>query len=226
MIEEVYNQNFLNNYALYTINYGEDTGSGFAQTYGLSNPLEVVMVDVAGGEVPDHHRNQQRRDLPRSAFDEQLVLFAHRVQAADAAGNDHTDPVRVDVAAAQLFREPRAIHRLVAGRDGILAEEIQPFGLFRRHIFGDVKIFDLTGNLRAVFRRIKAGDPAQAAPAVDQGIPEIRYIVADAGHHAVTGNHYPSIVHTYFILHIPARTPYLQPLLHPCRNGEAGGFSS
>ena len=50
MIEEVYNNNFLNNYSLFLINYGEDSNSGFVQTYNLTNPLEVVMVDVENGE--------------------------------------------------------------------------------------------------------------------------------------------------------------------------------
>ena len=46
MIEEVYNQNYLNNYDLFLINYAEDTNSGFIEEYNLTNPLEVVMVDV------------------------------------------------------------------------------------------------------------------------------------------------------------------------------------
>ena len=46
MIEEVYNQNYLNNYELFLINYAEDSNSGFIEEYNLSNPLEVVMVDV------------------------------------------------------------------------------------------------------------------------------------------------------------------------------------
>lgn len=46
MIEEVYNQNYLNNYDLFLINYAEDTNSGFIEEYNLSNPLEVVMVDI------------------------------------------------------------------------------------------------------------------------------------------------------------------------------------
>ena len=46
MIEEVYNQNYLNNYDLFLINYAEDANSGFIEKYNLTNPLEVVMVDV------------------------------------------------------------------------------------------------------------------------------------------------------------------------------------
>lgn len=46
MIEEIYNQNYLNNYELFLINYAEDTNSDFIEKYNLTNPLEVVMVDV------------------------------------------------------------------------------------------------------------------------------------------------------------------------------------
>ena len=75
MIEEVYNQNFLNNYALYTINYGEDTNAGFAQTYGLSNPLEVVMVDVANGEVQGYQKIEGLQDMISApqAFDQYFI---------------------------------------------------------------------------------------------------------------------------------------------------------
>ena len=63
MIEEVYNQNFLNNYSLFTINYGEDSNAGFIQTYALSNPLEVVMVDVENGEVQGYQKIEGLQDM-------------------------------------------------------------------------------------------------------------------------------------------------------------------
>ncbi len=49
MIENVYNQNYLNNYEFFLINYGEDENAEMVQQYELSQPLEVVMVDVANG---------------------------------------------------------------------------------------------------------------------------------------------------------------------------------
>lgn len=72
MIEEVYNQNFLNNYSLYLINYGEDNNSGFIQTYGLSNPLEVVMVDVENGQVQGYQKIEGLQDMTSApqAFNE------------------------------------------------------------------------------------------------------------------------------------------------------------
>lgn len=56
MIEETYNRNFLNNYSLLLIDYSEDNNAGFVQTYGLSQPLEVVMVEVANGEFQGYQK--------------------------------------------------------------------------------------------------------------------------------------------------------------------------
>ena len=39
------------------------TSAGFAQTYGLSNPLEVVMVDVANGEVQGYQKIEGLQDM-------------------------------------------------------------------------------------------------------------------------------------------------------------------
>lgn len=75
MIEEVYNQNFLNNYSLFLINYGEDDNAGFVQTYGLSQPLEVVMVDVENGEFQGYQKIEGLQDMTPNpqAFNEYFV---------------------------------------------------------------------------------------------------------------------------------------------------------
>ena len=75
MIEEVYNQNFLNNYSLFLINYGEDSNAGFIQTYGLSNPLEVVMVDVENGQAQGYQKMEGLQDMTSApqAFNEYFI---------------------------------------------------------------------------------------------------------------------------------------------------------
>ena len=75
MIEEVYNQNFLNNYELFLINYGEDNNAGFIETYGLSNPLEVVMVDMENGEEQGYQKIEGLQDMTPNpqAFDEYFI---------------------------------------------------------------------------------------------------------------------------------------------------------
>lgn len=67
MIEEVYNQNYLNNYALYTVNYAQDNNAGFVSTYGLSEPLEVVMVEINDGEVQGFQKIEGLEDMTGNA---------------------------------------------------------------------------------------------------------------------------------------------------------------
>ena len=49
LIEQVYNDNFQNDYSLFIIDYGNDDEYNFIQTYQLNQPLEVVLVRVDDG---------------------------------------------------------------------------------------------------------------------------------------------------------------------------------
>lgn len=51
MIENVYNQNYASEYNLFVINYQNDQEYNFIQTYNLSQPLEVVLVQVDDGQT-------------------------------------------------------------------------------------------------------------------------------------------------------------------------------
>lgn len=75
MIDEVYNQNFLNDYSLFMINYGEDNNAGFVQSYNLSEPLEVVMVYVNDGQFQGYQKIEGLQDMTSApqAFDEYFV---------------------------------------------------------------------------------------------------------------------------------------------------------
>ena len=75
MIEEVYNQNYLNNYELFLINYAEDTNSGFIEEYNLTNPLEVVMVDVQNGSPQGFQKIEGLQNMINSpqAFNEFFI---------------------------------------------------------------------------------------------------------------------------------------------------------
>ncbi len=75
MIEDAYNQNFLNNYELFLINYGEDNNAGFIETYGLSNPLEVVMVDIENGEAQGYQKIEGLQNMTPNpqAFNEYFI---------------------------------------------------------------------------------------------------------------------------------------------------------
>ncbi len=75
MIEEVYNQNFLNDYNLIMINYSEDNNAGFVQSYNLSEPLEVVMVYVNDGQFQGYQKIEGLQDMTTApqAFNEYFV---------------------------------------------------------------------------------------------------------------------------------------------------------
>ena len=49
IIENIYNQQFANEYNLFIINYQKDWQSDFIRLYDLSKPLEVVLVRVDDG---------------------------------------------------------------------------------------------------------------------------------------------------------------------------------
>lgn len=49
MIEKVYDQNFIDQYNMFIINYQNDQENDFIDTYNLSKPLEVVLVKINDG---------------------------------------------------------------------------------------------------------------------------------------------------------------------------------
>ena len=49
LIEQIYNNNYQNDYSLFVIDYGNDQEYNFIETYHLKKPLEVVMVRVDDG---------------------------------------------------------------------------------------------------------------------------------------------------------------------------------
>ncbi len=51
MLESFYNQNFIDEYNLFLINYQNDNETDFIDMYGLSEPLEVVLVRVDDGSA-------------------------------------------------------------------------------------------------------------------------------------------------------------------------------
>lgn len=49
LIEEVYNQDFIDEYNMFLINYQNDQENNFIELYNLNQPLEVVLVQVNDG---------------------------------------------------------------------------------------------------------------------------------------------------------------------------------
>jgi len=165
----------------------------------------VAYRDVARSDVADHHRNQEGGDPAGAALQQHLGLVAHGGEPADSAGDDDADAGGINFTLAQVPRQSGGGHRFVGSCDRILAEKIQPLRFLGIHVPAEIEVLDLSGDLGPVFRGIEPGDRSDAAASVDQGVPEIRNVVADAGNHAVTGNYNPSVVH--IILASPSLSP-------------------
>lgn len=62
LIENVYNQNYASEYNLFVINYQNDQEYNFIQTYNLSQPLEVVLVQVDDGQTLGYKKLENLQD--------------------------------------------------------------------------------------------------------------------------------------------------------------------
>ncbi len=63
MIEQAYNQNFIDQYNLYMINYQNDSETDFIDTYQLSQPLEVVLVRINDGSQFGYQKLENLQDM-------------------------------------------------------------------------------------------------------------------------------------------------------------------
>lgn len=69
MIEQVYNQYYQNQYSLFIINYQNDNEYNFIETYNLSQPLEVVMVQVNDGATSGYKKIENISALEEETSD-------------------------------------------------------------------------------------------------------------------------------------------------------------
>ena len=74
LIEQVYNQNYQNEYSLFEINYENDNEYNFIEAYNLSQPLEVVLVNVEDGEALGYKKleNLENQISDPTCFSENL----------------------------------------------------------------------------------------------------------------------------------------------------------
>ena len=74
MIEQVYDQNFINQYNMFLINYENDQENNFIETYNLSQPLEVVLVRINDGAAFGYKKleNLQNMISDPVSFDDYL----------------------------------------------------------------------------------------------------------------------------------------------------------
>ena len=63
MIENIYNQNFIDQYNMFIINYANDDENNFINTYQLSQPLEVVLVRVDDGATFGYQKLENLQNM-------------------------------------------------------------------------------------------------------------------------------------------------------------------
>lgn len=75
MIEQVYNNNFADRYNIFLINYANDQENDFIQTYNLTQPLEVVLVQINDGASFGYRKLENLQDMTSDpvSFNDYLV---------------------------------------------------------------------------------------------------------------------------------------------------------
>lgn len=75
MIEQVYNNNFADRYNIFLINYTNDQENDFIQTYNLTQPLEVVLVQINDGASFGYRKLENLQDMTSDpvSFNDYLV---------------------------------------------------------------------------------------------------------------------------------------------------------
>lgn len=63
MIEKFYDNNFIDEYNMFMINYQNDDENNFIETYSLSQPLEVVLVRIDDGAPFGYRKLQNLQDM-------------------------------------------------------------------------------------------------------------------------------------------------------------------
>src|SRR5262245_21518611 len=143
--------------------------------------------DLAGADVRDAHRDDERADAIRPAFGERDDVLKERGHAAEPRPEDHAGPL--GELTFEPLGEPGLVHRL-ARRDQPELDVAfgSPKVLAVEYVAG-VEVLDLTRNLRREPARIEALDAAHAAATVDEAVPRRRDVVAQRRHGTHTGDH-------------------------------------
>ena len=143
--------------------------------------------DVSGGHVRDQRGDQEGTD-PLHAVQRGLGHVAnHGVDAADPGADDAAGPPGKRLVADRVL-EAGVAHRLGDRGPRVVDVAIVAAHFLLRHHRVGVEALDLARDLAGHLRRIEAGDPRDAAPAVDEPVPEGRHVVADRREGAHAGD--------------------------------------
>ena len=143
--------------------------------------------DVAARDVADHHWDQKRRDMARTALKELEALVGDGVDAAASAADIDAKALRLDVLAGF---EPGILHCLGGSRHRVLGKQVHLSDLGFFNVLQRVEVLDLCTQLYLKIGYIKLGDGTDAALAGLERLPKRRHIVADRSDGTHAGDYY------------------------------------
>ena len=123
--------------------------------------------DLAGDEIDDDHRDEERRDPAGATRSVHLVVLFDRLESADSRADVHADAVRL----ARAEREPGVVHRHLGRRQRVVDERVHLLDLFGVDEVGGVEVLDLGGDPAVEEGRIESRDAADARLPSDEGGP-------------------------------------------------------
>ena len=147
---------------------------------------------LAGGQVDDRRRDEERRDLARAALEQRLVLALDGREPADARRDEDADARRV----LRRHLQPRVVHRELRRRDRVLDEDVHLLDIFLLDELQRIEALDLAGDPRRELRRVELRDRADAAAAPRRAPPSSRSVpMPERRHQADAGDDDSPIAH-------------------------------
>ena len=174
-------------------------GGGAGGHHGVGGAARVdADGDVAGRDVADHLRHQQRVHPPRTALEQVREFRLQGVQPAEADTQQHPGAVRIE----PLGRQAGVVERLHRGHDGVAGEDVHAPRLARLQDAAIAVIGNLARYPGAELAGIEAGDRTDARLARPGPPPEGSRVGPQRIDRSETGNY-----------HAPAHRPLLMQVL-------------
>ena len=152
---------------------------------------------MAGSDIGDHRRDEQRRNpLSGRIFYDLLGLLELNFKTTDARTDIHAETEGIDVGIFAFGLEPRILHCLIGcgytvlGEKGLLAHE----GLVHPILQG-IEILDLGCDMHRQQRSIEFSDCLNATDSVLKVVPERGDIVSDSGNDSKACDYYSVFFH-------------------------------
>ena len=157
----------------------------------------VLDGDVAGRDVGDHRRNEQRGNpLAGRVLDHLGRLPVLDLEAADAGAHVDAEAERVDVHLLAFGFQAGSLHGLPGGRHGELGELVLLADKGLVHIITlRVEVLDLAGDRDG--HVLKVLDVVDAADAVHEVLPIRIEIISHGGNDAHAGDNYSFRFHNF-----------------------------